>query len=71
MVVISLIRLFKPSLTAEGDDIVLNGEIEVLLFHSRELGLEDDMVLVLIDVDAGRPSPTANAFIVESTAEIR
>src|SRR6185369_7583859 len=67
MVVISLIRLFKSSLTTEGNDIVLNREIEVFLFHSREFGLEDDVVLVLIDVDAGRPRPATNTFIVEGT----
>src|SRR6185369_5341972 len=66
MVVVSLIRLFKLALTAEGNDIVLNREIEIFLFHSRKLGLEHDLVLVLIDVNAGRPCATANALIAES-----
>ena len=65
MVVICLVRLFKPSLTAEGNDIVLDRQVEIFLLHSREFGLEDDLILVLIDVDAGRPRATANAFIVE------
>src|SRR6185369_692123 len=68
MVVVSLIRLLKLALTAEGNDIVLNREIEIFLVHSRELGLKDDMVLILIDVDTGRPGPAADAFIVEGAA---
>jgi hypothetical protein len=68
MVVIRLIRLFKLPLTAEGNDVVLDRKIEVFLFHSRELGLQDNLVLVLIDVDAGRPCATANALVVKGTS---
>src|SRR6185503_2637933 len=70
MVVICLVRLFKPSLTAEGNDIVLDRQVEIFLLHSREFGLEDDLILVLIDVDAWRPRATADAFIAKARVRL-
>ena len=34
---------------------VFNRQVEVFPFHTRQLGLEDDLILVLVDIDAGRP----------------
>src|SRR5687768_11228694 len=67
MVAVSLIRLLKCSLTTQSDHVVFDREVKVFLFHAGEFGFENDLILVLIDVDAGSPGATANTLVAERT----
>ena len=48
--ILSLLLGFKLALAADGEHVVFHVEVDVFLLHTRNLGLQRDLVLVFIDV---------------------
>ena len=71
MVVVRLVLLLEAPLAPERQDVVLDGQLEVLPVHSGQLGFENDLVLVLVDVNVRRPSAARDALLAEGAGEAR
>src|SRR5205085_1344366 len=50
---------------AERDHVILDRQIKVFPIHAREFRFQHNLLFVLIDVHAGTPGPSRNAFFVE------
>src|SRR5713226_1693804 len=47
--------LLKLAFAANGEDVVLHADVQVLRIHVRQVGLDDQFILGLIDVDGRSP----------------
>ena len=50
----------------EGQGLVFHADVEVLQFDFGEVGLEDQFVLGLIDIDGRRPGTVGLGFVEEA-----
>jgi hypothetical protein len=70
MIVVRILFLLKLTLASKSDDVVLNSQLEIILFHARELSFKHDLILVLIDVNAGVPGAASNSFLAEAAGKV-
>src|SRR5678815_1366474 len=70
MVVITFVRLLKLAFASESDHAVLDREVEIFLIHSGKFGLKDNLILVLVDIDARCPSTPADPFIAKRATKV-
>src|SRR3954468_18814790 len=70
MIVIRVVSLLKLAFATKRDDVVFNGQIEVFALHAREFSFKDNLVFVLIDIDARVPCSSANPLLAETTRKI-
>src|SRR5262249_9580484 len=54
-VIVFVHLLLKPAFAADRQDVVLHANVQVLRFDARQIGLDDEFVLVLMDIDRRRP----------------
>ena len=52
---LALLLLLVPALALNREDAVLDGDLDVLDLDFRELGLDEEFLLVLLDLYGGRP----------------
>src|SRR6267143_2161395 len=71
MIIIRVLVFFELSLTTQGDHIVFDRQLKVFPFHSGQFGFQHDVVLILINVDAGIPGAASNAFFAEASGQVR
>src|SRR5207247_4077834 len=64
VVALLLDLVVELALAAEGQHAVLDPDVHVLGVHSRQLGLEHDVAVLLEDVDRGRPAPERPLLLV-------
>jgi hypothetical protein len=55
MVIVGFILLLEATLTTQSENVVPKREMDVLKVHARQVGLNNDPVLVLIDVHGRIP----------------
>lgn len=60
--------LLERALSSEGQGLVLHPHIDVLRIHTRQIGLQDQFILGLVDIDRRGPGP-AGARLAEQTGE--
>src|ERR1700749_1111406 len=69
MVVVRLFLLLETPLAAQGQNVVLDGQLEVLAVHAGKLGFDDDLVLVLVYVNVRRPGAARYPLVAERGRE--
>src|SRR6267378_1776732 len=70
MIVVGIVRLLKPTFPTQSNNVVLDRQVEVFLFHSRQLRLQHNLVLIFVDIYAGTPSTATYALIAEGAVKI-
>src|SRR6266850_6335678 len=70
MIVVGVVRFLKPTLATQSNNVVLDSQVEVFLFHSRQLRLQHNLVLIFVDIDAWIPGAATDALIAKRAVKI-
>ena len=70
MVIVCFVFLFKVTLAAKCQHVVFDRKVEIFAVHSGQLSLKHDLILVLIDIHAGTPSPPGYTVVVVGPADV-
>src|SRR5690242_3488651 len=68
MEVFFLFLLFELALAADGQRVVLEPDIDVVLIDARDFELQSDLVLVLVNVNRRNEAAAGSQFVLTSTA---
>lgn len=57
------------ALAGDGEGVLMEGDLDILLFHARHLGLDEDVVLVLEDIQGRVPDAEETVFATGKSRE--
>ena len=64
MIIFGLVLLLELTLATQRNDIILYRQLEVVPIHSGQLSFKHDVILVLINIDAGIPGASRARRVV-------